>query len=82
MAKSAITETFGVEEGTWVLCMHCERCYRVGEHRMGKDGREYCHYEGCDGDAVMDAWRWSHVRKNHKGYPRVPVRGIPGGAKG
>ena len=75
MAKAHIVTVFGVPEGTWVLCIHCERCYRVGEHRVGADGCQYCQYEGCDGDAVMDAWPWDDVREKHPAYPVIPDRG-------
>jgi hypothetical protein len=75
MAKAHITKAFGIAEGTWVLCIHCERCYRVGEHRAMSDGLQCCHYEGCDGDAVIDAWPWDDVREKHAGYPEVPERG-------
>jgi sarcosine oxidase delta subunit len=75
MSEPEITEVFGTPKGAWVLCVHCERCYQVGEFRvMGE--LQMCPYPDCDGDAVMDAWRWSHVRENHKGYQRIPVRGV------
>ena len=64
----------GFEKGMWVWCLHCERCYQVGEFRQ-VDDLQYCPYPECDGTTVMDAWRWSDLRKKQPDYPEVPERG-------
>jgi hypothetical protein len=64
----------------WFWCLHCERCYQLGECRhVGPD--LLCPYPGCDGGIILDGWRWSHVRKSVLGrdgvtYPAVPERGV------
>ncbi len=73
--SSEITKVFRVPEGTWVWCLHCERCYKVGEYRMKNDYLQMCHYEDCNGDAVIDAWKWNGIREFHPSYPVVPDRG-------
>lgn len=75
MKKAHITMLFGIKGGAWVWCLHCERCYKVGEHRDGKAGIQLCHYQNCDGDAVMDAQRWEEIRERHPEYPEVPKKG-------
>lgn len=42
-------------EGSWLWCLHCERCYPAGEFRL-VDGLEYCPYPDCDGDTHFDGW--------------------------
>jgi len=35
-----------------------------------------CPYEGCDGDAVIDAWLWTDVADEHNpSYPAIPELG-------
>lgn len=69
-----------IEEGTYMHCMHCERIYRYGDHRKvklnGKEFLEMCPYNGCDGDAVLDATEWSEVRNHHPEYPETPIKDI------
>ena len=72
MKKSHVTEFFGMKSRTWVWCLHCERSYRVGEHREGTNRLQMCHYSGCDGDAVLDVCRWEDIRERHSEYPEVP----------
>ena len=60
--------------GDIAWCLHCERAYQKGEGRPVK-GLLMCPYPGCDGDTVLDQWKWSHVRKSNSTYPAVPVRG-------
>jgi hypothetical protein len=62
----------GTSEYQW--CLHCERAYKRGEHRL-IDGFEMCPYVDCDGDTVMDGWSWPSVREHHSDYPEVPEKG-------
>lgn len=73
MKEPVITKVFGVPVGTWVWCLHCERCYQVGEYRE-IDNLQMCPYPDCDGDTVFDAWRWSQVQSINKDYPEIPER--------
>ena len=66
-------ETWGWELGEWVLCMHCEQAYQVGELRQ-EAALQMCPYPECDGDTVIDAWPWSDIREKHPEYPEVPER--------
>ncbi len=75
MSKADITEAKGIPEGEWVWCLHCERCYKVGEYRLIRD-LQLCPYNDCDGDTVMDSWRWTEFRENHPDYPLEPDRDI------
>lgn len=68
--------------GDWVWCLHCERCYKVGEFRVvltvmdrGRivEGLQMCPYDDCDGDAVIDAWPWGKL-VDENGYPETPER--------
>ncbi len=69
----------------YVWCLHCERCYKIGEHRvveaprlaqvMGITEFELCYYEDCDGSADIDAWSWERIRESHPKYPEIPVEG-------
>ncbi len=61
------------DDTLWFWCLHCERCYKAGEHRYMK-GIRWCPYEDCDGDVVLDAWPWDFVRESHPEYPEEPVR--------
>ncbi len=58
----------------FLWCLHCGRTYRWGEFRE-RDGLQMCPYDGCDGDTVMDGWRWDEVREGNPDYPKVPKRG-------
>jgi hypothetical protein len=71
MTKSIQTEAFGRSEGSWVLCIHCERAYQVGQFRL-IDDLEYCPYPGCNGDTFFDSFEWEIVKKAHPEYPDVP----------
>jgi hypothetical protein len=73
MPKCHRTEMFGTPKGTWVWCLHCERCYQVGEYRVVK-GLQMCPYPDCDGDAVMDPWKWKKIREGNPDYPEIPER--------
>ena len=72
-------EIFGsLPEGTYMYCIHCERTYKHGEHRIRTNLKEYlqmCPYEDCDGDTVMDSKEWETVRGHYKDYPEIPERG-------
>ena len=52
--------------GDWVICLHCGRAYQVGEYRIIGE-LQFCPFDGCSGDAVLDPWHWPG--------PGVPVRG-------
>ncbi|MFD2256886.1 hypothetical protein ACFSSA_09375 [Luteolibacter algae] len=56
-------------------CMHCERAYRRGEHRMVGD-IPMCPYPDCDGDIFMDGWDWDQFREPLPQYPEVPEHGV------
>lgn len=59
----------------YLYCIHCERAYERGFFRK-QDDLQMCPYEGCDGDAVIDAWRWSDIADDQNpSYPEVPVLG-------
>jgi hypothetical protein len=51
----------------WLWCLHCERAYQLKDCRRIEnfpfpgEYLEMCHYPDCDGDTVMDAWRWGSV---------------------
>ena len=63
-----------IEPKQAVWCLHCERAYQRGEYRQLR-GLRMCPYDGCDGDTVIDQWKWLQVRNNNPGYPNVPERG-------
>ena len=67
--KSIDNEIF---EYQW--CLHCERTYKNGEHRL-VDGLMMCPYEDCDGDVFMDSWSWSSIQEKHQDYPKIPKKG-------
>jgi len=73
-------EMFGsLPKGTYMYCIHCERTYKHGEHRIRTDLKEYlqmCPYEDCDGDTVLDSKEWSVIRESHPNYPDTPVHGV------
>lgn len=58
-----------------VWCLHCERTYQQGEDRRLR-GLSMCPYPDCDGDTVIDQWRWSRIRRENPNYPQVPERGV------
>jgi len=64
----------GEKPGGFLWCLHCGRTYRWGEYRL-IEGLQMCPYEGCDGDTVMDGWRWEEVREGNPDYPKTPKRG-------
>lgn len=72
----------GFEIGQWVWCLHCERCYKVGEYReveskqRGVGVLQMCPYADCNGDAVIDPWPWELIREANPSYPRIPKRGV------
>lgn len=68
------TKAFGRKVGSWVWCLHCERCYKVGEFRKEKDGLEYCPYPDCSGDTLMDSFPWKALKEKHPEYPDIPER--------
>ena len=61
-------------EINYVWCLHCERTYKVGEHRIIND-YEMCPYEGCEGD-LWDGMSWEDMYRHHPEYPEIPVKGI------
>lgn len=71
--KSELEIMFHFKRGSWVWCLHCERCYKVGEFRQVGE-LQYCPFADCDG-TVIDAWEWSTIRDANPGYPEVPELG-------
>jgi len=63
----------GWKVGDWVWCLHCSRCYQVGEFRKIR-GLQYCPYPDCDGDTVLDAYHWQDIRKFNPNYPEIPEK--------
>lgn len=69
----------GRKLGDWVWCLHCQRCYKIGEYRIEKkfDDLQMCPYKGCDGDTVLDAIPWQGqgepVREKIYDYDHKPV---------
>jgi len=86
VSQPHVVEFFeGYEVGDWVWCLHCERCYKVGEYRAVPLPREdrtgalreiqLCPYQDCDGSAVLDAILWSRFREGRERlYPDEPER--------
>lgn len=37
---------------------------------------EMCHYEDCNGDAVIDAWDWASIKLAHTDYPEKPGKDV------
>jgi hypothetical protein len=64
-----------IDQKQAVWCLHCERAYQKGERRL-MGGLDMCPYPGCDGDAVIDQWKWSRIREVNPRYPEVPERGV------
>ena len=86
MSESDQEKAYGRKKGSWVWCLHCERCYQVGEYKPIKLDRQLknmgiiedfqmCPYPDCDGDTVKDSWTWEQIRENHPDYPEVPEKG-------
>jgi hypothetical protein len=63
----------GWKIGDWVWCIHCSRCYQVGEFRQIGEF-QLCPYEDCDGDTVFDSWHWEVIQSNTPDYPVIPER--------
>jgi hypothetical protein len=65
----------GYRRGQWIWCLHCQRCYKVGEYRevvLGRGQKKYltlqmCPYPGCDGDTVFDAHAWWKIEEPERG---------------
>lgn len=70
------TTALGREPGTWVWCLHCEKCYQVGEYKKYDDDDilEWCPYINCSGDTMFDSVPWSVIRGIHPEYPEIPER--------
>lgn len=62
----------------YVWCLHCERAYPREKIRWDSQlGLYMCPYEGCDGDALTDAWRYEEIRRDaHPEWPEVPEEGV------
>ena len=77
----------GKPKGKYMWCLHCERTYEYGQFRAVRvkpfivdhiryePEFEMCPYDGCDGDAVLDAWDWEDIREHHADYPEIPESG-------
>ncbi len=70
----ALADFFGYEVGQWIWCKHCSRCYQYGEQRQKSDDLQYCHYQDCNGDALIDTSTWETVRFHKPEYPEIPER--------
>lgn len=64
------------QPGDWVWCLHCERCYQVGEFRLDGD-YQMCPYDGCSGSTVLDGMKWRGALPPERGrvYPIAAVQG-------
>ncbi len=62
-----------VSDFAW--CLHCERTYSRGLHRV-VDDQEMCPYPECDGDIDMDGWDWEQVRSENPDYTEIPIEGV------
>ncbi len=71
-----LIQATGLARGTWIWCLHCERCYQVGEYRQVGDW-QLCPYADCDGDTVLDSVVWEQRRQYHPDYPVTPERDRP-----
>jgi hypothetical protein len=71
--KSDVMGALGLEADTWLWCVHCQRCFRAEDYKLGLDGCQYCPYEGCDGRTVTDGRRWDEVREVRPEYPEIPT---------
>lgn len=59
----------------YLWCFRCERTYPAGSFRQEGD-QEMCPYDGCVGDAVIDARDWESVVKENPDYPDEPEVGM------
>jgi hypothetical protein len=75
MESSDREKVFGAETGSpFLWCLHCERTYERGKWR-NVGNLQMCPYIDCGGDAVIDAWDWATMRRNHPSYPEQPEPG-------
>jgi len=58
LKQALLYDWAGLKPDTWLWCLHCERCFRFIDAKVGKFGVLDCAYTGCDG-AALDFWRWS-----------------------
>jgi hypothetical protein len=57
--KIELCQIKGFSPGAWVWCLHCWRCYKVGEFRFVKKYElQLCPYQDCDG-SPLDAFLWA-----------------------
>jgi len=61
--------------GKYLWCIHCQRIYKKGEHRV-IGNLKMCPYQGCNGDAVLDGLEWETIREHNPEYPEVPEKGV------
>ena len=73
-AKNEEDEEDDEQRSDYQWCMHCERAYKRGEHRL-IHGLRMCPYEGCNGDVFMDGWDWDTFREPLPQYPVIPEHG-------
>jgi len=76
MTECDQSKAWGRKEGDWIWCLHCERCYQVGEFKANADLLELCPYLDCSGDTVMDSWPWARIRDIHPEYPEIPEKDV------
>jgi len=89
MDRELIFGSSSASKSGYLWCLHCERTYRYGEFRLVKvRGFKYhgwgppdhelqmCPYSDCNGDTVLDGWKWEDVREGHPDYPEVPEHGV------
>jgi len=74
MENNIQSKALGRKVGSWVWCLHCERCYQVGEFKMDESSLELCPYDICDGDTLIDSWSWEKIKELHPEYPDVPEK--------
>lgn len=75
-------------EGDWMMCLHCGRAYRYGEHRAlftdygdGDELCKLCPYPDCDVWAEEEGMVWSQMLEQNPQLPSVPERGVRYGAR-
>ena len=78
--KTERENMFGdLPEGAFLYCIHCERAYPKNKYRVLSDIEsglmQMCPYEGCNGDAVIDAWEWDKICSENHSYPKIPEEG-------
>lgn len=69
-----VLKMFDYSDEDYIWCTHCERVYAPGWYRLENDDLQYCPYEGCGGDAALDASPWSRWVEIHD-YPEDPEFG-------